>query len=381
VPALFAVLVAAAIAWPAAIGAQPGALSISAGGPYSGQAGQPVFFMARFDLGGRPPDTAINIEWDFGDGSTGEGQTTSHVYSQPGVYDVVVTLFVLAGRETAMDVTTATITGGQLPGQLTVNAGGPYSGRVGQPVAFQAQVGLGGRPPGTQVQVTWEFGDGNTGTGQSSFHTYTAPGTYTVRVIASVGPGQTAESTTTATIQADQQISGSAGGPYVGLVGQPITMSASISPAGLAVAQWTWNFGDGTAGSGQSVQHTYTAPGTYNITVEIRPANESAVIARTTATVSTTVQPPGGDQVSLVAGCNMVALTWPVGTPLSVAAAAVSPSGLAVTMWKFDPVLNGFRSFLSTAPDFVNSYQRVESFLDAIYMCVTSPATLSRPAP
>ncbi len=34
--------------------AQPGALSITAGGPYSGQVGSPVFFMSRFDLGGRP---------------------------------------------------------------------------------------------------------------------------------------------------------------------------------------------------------------------------------------------------------------------------------------------------------------------------------------
>src|SRR5262249_6761210 len=65
--------------------AQPGTLGVSAGGPYSGTVGSPVVFTARVDLGGRPPTTAISFGWDFGDGSSEMGgQTTSHVYSQPG---------------------------------------------------------------------------------------------------------------------------------------------------------------------------------------------------------------------------------------------------------------------------------------------------------
>ncbi|MGH2583396.1 MAG: PKD domain-containing protein, partial [Dehalococcoidia bacterium] len=93
--------------------AQPGALSISAGGPYAGQVGDTIIFMPRFDLGGRPPDTAIAIEWNFGDGATDEGQTTAHVYGQPGTYTVTVTLIVLAGRQSATDSTTATVSAAQ----------------------------------------------------------------------------------------------------------------------------------------------------------------------------------------------------------------------------------------------------------------------------
>ncbi len=56
----------------------------SAGGPYSGQTGIPVEFSGTSDLC-HPP---LLFTWDFGDGSTGSGQATTHVYSAPGVYDV-----------------------------------------------------------------------------------------------------------------------------------------------------------------------------------------------------------------------------------------------------------------------------------------------------
>ena len=61
----------------------------------------------------------------------------------------------------------------------TANAGGPYNGVTGQPVAFN---GSGSSDPdaGQTLTYSWNFGDGNNGTGSTPSHTYASPGNYIV---------------------------------------------------------------------------------------------------------------------------------------------------------------------------------------------------------
>jgi PKD repeat protein len=249
-----------------------------------------VFFTARFDLGGRPPNTAISFEWRYGDGVVEmAGQTTSHVYSLPGTFTVTVTLFVLASRETATDST-----------------------------------------------------------------------------IAQISP------TTPA-------VTASAGGPYSGTAGQPVVMTGSLNQAGVAATDWSWNFGDGTSGSGQTVQATYRQAGTFTVTLTVRLANGATVTATTTATIA--AAQPQGDVVQLFAGCNNVAMTWPVGTPMTTVASAVSPPSALMSIFRFDAAAQRFFGFSPTAPSFANDYTAVLVRLEAVFMCMSGPATLLRPDP
>src|SRR5688572_1423370 len=115
--ALLALMAASAAAiWPIAIGAQPGALRVSAGGPYSGGIDEAILFRAEIDLGGRPPGTEVEVLWDFGDGSTGVGPEASHAYTRAGTFTVTVTARV--GQDVVMDTTSATIQAATQPGQL-----------------------------------------------------------------------------------------------------------------------------------------------------------------------------------------------------------------------------------------------------------------------
>lgn len=59
-----------------------------AGGPYRGAVGEPVQFSAEgtVDL----DDNLLDFRWDFGDGSSGQGEQVEHVYKDPGDYAVTL---------------------------------------------------------------------------------------------------------------------------------------------------------------------------------------------------------------------------------------------------------------------------------------------------
>jgi PKD repeat protein len=77
----------------------------------------------EFDASGSSDDVGIfSYEWDFGDGTTGNGINLTHVYTAPGTYDVTLTVTDNAGQ--AVLVTqTIEVTFGDGP---TADAGGPY---------------------------------------------------------------------------------------------------------------------------------------------------------------------------------------------------------------------------------------------------------------
>jgi hypothetical protein len=69
------------------------------------------------------------------------------------------------------------LTTNQLP---VCDAGGPYSGTLGQPVAFDGSGSF--DPDGTIVSYRWDFGDGDSALGPTPTHTYTGTGLYTVEL-------------------------------------------------------------------------------------------------------------------------------------------------------------------------------------------------------
>jgi PKD repeat protein len=175
--------------------------------------------------------------------------------------------------------------GNQTP---VAHSGGPYTGVTGIPIAFD---GTGSTDPdGDPLSVVWDFGDGTTGTGSTTSHAFAAPGTYTVSVTATdpYNASHSASTTATISVPANRAPLANAGGPYAGIIGELLTMSAvgSSDPDGNTLT-YSWNFGDGSpAGSGMSVTHAYASAGTYSVSVTATDPGGLANTATTTATVS-----------------------------------------------------------------------------------------------
>ncbi|HEU5154787.1 MAG TPA: PKD domain-containing protein [Gemmatimonadales bacterium] len=167
-----------------------------AGGPYSGTAGSPISFQST---GSTDPDgTITGYSWNFGDGQTSTQADPTHSYSAAGSYTATLTVTDNQSA-TGTDQAPVTVTGGGGGNQSPVaNANGPYTGTVGTAVTFNSSGSS--DPDGTIASYAWDFGDGNSGTGASPSHSYTAAGTYTAQLTVTDNGGAAASSQAAVTI-------------------------------------------------------------------------------------------------------------------------------------------------------------------------------------
>jgi gliding motility-associated-like protein len=143
----------------------------------------------------------------------------------------------------------------------------PSDGCVGNPVTFTDNSFF---PAGNLNDFQWNFGDGNTGSGASVQHIYTAPGTYTVSLTVSNPQGCTDNISQTIEIFPSPTADFSMSGVCVGLPTLFTDLSAP-EPGGTLTA-WTWNLG-GIIDTQQNPTRTFTNPGTYTIRLIVENAN------------------------------------------------------------------------------------------------------------
>ena len=120
-------------------------------------------------------------------------------------------------------------------------------------------------PSGQQISsFNWNFGDGQTGQGQTVTHTYARAGTFQATLTVSTGGHCTSQITKTVTVY-DLP---SCGFTYTTVCqGSPTQFSSTATSApGNPITSYQWNFGDGQTGQGQTVSHTYAQAGTYQVT-------------------------------------------------------------------------------------------------------------------
>jgi PKD repeat protein/alpha-tubulin suppressor-like RCC1 family protein len=143
---------------------------------------------------------------------------------------------------------------------------------------------------GDIVTYAWDFGDGTTGAGANATYTYGSPGTYTATLTVTSASGLTAQTTRSIPVGTTDPVASFAASPERGNPPLPVTFDASGSfhpdaPVGQIVS-WAWDFGDGATGSGQIVNHTYTASGAFAVVLTVTDNHGASGTATTEVRVN-----------------------------------------------------------------------------------------------
>jgi PKD repeat protein len=173
----------------------------------------------------------------------------------------------------------------------TANANGPYSGTAGVAVNFSSAGS--NDPDGNIASYAWDFGDGAASSTANPSHSYAAAGSYTVTLTVTDNEGTIGSDSTTATITDPDQPpanvppTANANGPYTGTTVNAVNFSSTGSndPDGNIVA-FSWDFGDGATSNQVNPSHTYTAVGTYTVTLAVTDNDDATGTNETTATIT-----------------------------------------------------------------------------------------------
>ena len=144
------------------------------------------------------------------------------------------------------------------------------NGCATSPVTFTDVSTPNGRPI---VAWRWDFDDGNTSTVTNPIHSYAAPGTYNVKHTVSTDIGCLSDTVThIVTLNDAPTANFNSSGPYCD--GGSINFSDVSTTSSGTINQWQWNFGDPASGVNntstiQNPAHTFSAAGTYTITLTV----------------------------------------------------------------------------------------------------------------
>lgn len=233
---------------------------------------------------------ACTYAWDFGDGGTGAGMTTTHQFRTAG--NTVVTLTVTDSRGATASKTQSVTVAAPTPPTAAFRMS-PTPAAIGTPVFFNASESQAIQPR-TVVSYSWDFGDGTTGSGMTESHTYTGAGVYTIVLEVRDDAGASQRATQTLTV-------GGGGGinPVAALTSSSTTVvrntrvvfdaSGSTPSTGATIVQYKFDFANGeppyvTTNPQQSF--TFQTPGVYAVSVEVTDSKGKTATKSVTITVS-----------------------------------------------------------------------------------------------
>lgn len=204
-----------------------------------------------------PGQTAItDWLWDFGDGNTSTLQNPTHSYQNPGTYNV--TLFITDGNNCTSEEFKSNV--------ITVAASPTASFTASNTLGCSAPltVTFTDNSSGTGLDYAWNFGNGNIATTSTPIaQTYNSFGVFLAQLVVTSSNGCT--DTARQNIYNEFYTADFSSDVTTVCIGETINFSDEST---IGSSAWNWNFGDGNTATAENPTHSYSAPGTYDVTLE-----------------------------------------------------------------------------------------------------------------
>ena len=214
-----------------------------------------------------------NWFWDFGDGSpTSSAQHPSHTYTVRAIhvlyFDVLLRVTTPHGVDEELKLGYIELVPAPPQADFFSSTQNP---EVNSVVQF---IDISEPGSGDITSWLWEFGDiGDTATStaQHPAHTYTAIGTYSVKLTVTTAVGSAdvtkEDYITVVAIPPTAQFSATPLNPALGV--DEVEFTDLSIPGSAPITNWLWNFGDGATSTEQNAKHNYTAYTEYGYTVKL----------------------------------------------------------------------------------------------------------------
>ena len=283
-----------------------------------------VTFNASASLATNSGGTITSYSWTFGDGSDKGPVTTAvvtHAYATWGRFTVALTVTDSYGYTN----TTTGVVVVDAPPIATFDTLFPLA-KVGRPFVFNGSDSH--DPDGNVTSWTWTFGDGGQGSGAVVSHTYQVTGVYNVTLTVVDNNGFRGSVTKAILVVYPQApVAVFSINPVRPVADELVTFNASLSTSSDSIiVSYTWQFGDGSVGSGAVVAHRYDRAGAYTVQLTVRDADNMS--GASTSNV-------------FVASVPAVGFTFTPGSPLIngtitfTAAGSTDTAGIVAYNWTF----------------------------------------------
>jgi PKD repeat protein len=204
--------------------------------------------------------------WEFGDGNTSTQTNPVHSYNAGGLFLVCLTIWDSLG--TCQDTYCDSVFVSGNPGGGDCENSFTYTADDSLTYTFYGQINT-----ADSTIFSWDFGDGTTGTGQTVTHTFLPGGVNSYYVCLSTisydSTGGTCEDMSCQYVQVFPPSPGCSN-----LFSYTIDDSLTYTFEGDAYyngnlsnnnAGFIWDFGDGNTGTGQTISHTFSQNGLYDV--------------------------------------------------------------------------------------------------------------------
>jgi PKD repeat protein len=149
----------------------------------------------------------------------------------------------------------------------------PEAPEVTQVVVFDASASTDeGTLCASACTYSWNFGDGGSGSGQVTTHTFSSAGTFAVTLTVTDSTGAAGTSVQGVEV-------GAPAAPQADFVFSPTTPTApanvqfnastSTVGEGATIVSYAWDFGNGNTGTGVTANTSYNAAGTFNVVLTV----------------------------------------------------------------------------------------------------------------